>query len=414
MTNERPPGIDRRSFLAAAGLVPLGLGASGLGCFAPSAPPRTLVVLELVGGNDGLNTVIPVDDRRYAALRPRLSAVRRGAHALADGTALHPALRRLAGLGRDGGLAVVHGVGYAEPDRSHFRSRDIWHVADPSHQQVAASTTGWLGRAAAALALSDGVPAAAVGSLEVPLLLRTPDVTVPSLRRVEDFQWLAAAHAGPVPTESPSRRLADEAAAAGALDAGPLGHAARTMRLGLGMAERLTRELDRYRPAADYPSSALGRDLQLVARLAVSGIGARLVHVGFGGFDTHARQLPAHEALLAQLDAALAAFVTDVRAHGRSGDVAVLVHSEFGRRAAENASQGTDHGAGGPVFVLGPVTAAQAGPVPDLEQLVDGDVPGSIDFRRVYAELLRWLGADERAVLGGEFGPLGVLASTPR
>ena len=132
--------------------MPLWWGVGGRGAWLPRGDARTLLVLELVGGNDGLNTVIPADDDRYRALRPRLQAVRTGSHRLADGTALHPALAQMHRLVGDGGATVLHGVGYPQPDRSHFRSRDIWHVADPTHQKVASGTTGWLGRAADLLA----------------------------------------------------------------------------------------------------------------------------------------------------------------------------------------------------------------------------------------------------------------------
>jgi uncharacterized protein (DUF1501 family) len=388
---------DRRSFLQFCSALPF-LGGRSLGAWVPAGDDRVLLVLELVGGNDGLNTVIPVDDAAYAASRPKLQVVRQGAHALGDGTALHPALRRLHRRVLDGHGAVLHGVGYAGPDRSHFRSRDIWHAADPSLQRVEAQTTGWLGRAADLLA-SDaaGVPAAAVGGLEVPLMLRSRRATVPSLRRVEDFQWLSAVAPQPLPVDAPVRGLVDTAAAG----SGARAHAAATARAAVRLADDLTAALARYRPRADYPDTALARDLQLAARLTVAGFGTRLLHTALPGFDTHARQLPTHAGLLAQLDGALDAMLQDVAAHGHGDRVQVLVHSEFGRRVAENASQGTDHGAAAPVL----------GPVPDLQRLDDGDLVATADFRSVYAELLDWLGVEARQVLGGAFAPVGLVGS---
>jgi len=189
------PGCDRRAFLGGLLAAPFCGPLTSFSAWLPRGDERVLLVLELQGGNDGLNTVIPIDDKRYAAARPKLQAVRNGAHRLADGTALHPSLRRLAARITAGTGAVVHGVGYSKPDRSHFRSRDIWHVADPAHSKVGSGTTGWLGRAADLLARNGAsVPAAAVGGLEIPLALKSRTVTVPSLERVEDFQWLAAAH----------------------------------------------------------------------------------------------------------------------------------------------------------------------------------------------------------------------------
>ncbi len=403
------PMLDRRSFLQAAGAVPLWWTLRGGGAWVPRGDDRTLLVLELAGGNDGLNTVIPADQARYAALRPKLQAVRTGAHRLADGTMLHPSLARLHTLVTAGDATVVHGVGYATPDRSHFRSRDIWHVADPAHQRVGAATTGWLGRAADLLAAaSAGVPAAAIGGLELPLALKCNRAVVPCLRRVEDFQWRSPTTRAPLPAAAAVRAIPGAAGAAGA--AGELREfVAATARQGITLADGLANALARYAPRADYPGTLLGRDLRLCAQLVVAGFGTRLLHVAFGGFDTHARQLPAHAGLLAQLDAALAAFVQDLRAHGAHERVAVLVHSEFGRRAAENASQGTDHGAAAPAFVvLGVAPGGTVGDVPDLAQLDDGDPIAAIDFRRVYRDLLQWLGADATAVLGAAFPTAGL------
>ena len=395
--------IDRRSFLSGLGAVPLLWGTRSLGAWVPRGNDRTLIVLELAGGNDGLNTVIPTGDAAYTRLRPKLSAVQKGAFALADGTSLHPALAQLHAAVTAGRATVVHGVGYPNPDRSHFRSRDIWHVADPTHVRVAAGTTGWLGRAAdELLAGSEGMPAAAIGGLEVPLVLRGRHAAVPSLRRVDDFRWLAAHRREPLAMAAPTRALVTGSVAK---DAGDLrAFVAATAQRSVQLADELGRALTRYTPRADYPESALGRELQLAAQLVVSGFGTRLLHLAYGGFDTHARQLPTHAGLLTGLDAGLAALVADLQAHGRADSVVVLVHSEFGRRAAENASQGTDHGAAAPAFVLlGGARGGVIGTPPDLGKLDDGDPIATLDFRCVYRDLLGWLGVDATRVLGGEF-----------
>ena len=405
-----PLHFDRRRLLGAAAALPLWLHQHRFGYVAPRGGARTLLVLELAGGNDGLNTVIPVDDPLYAAARPRLSVVRKGAHRLDDGTALHPALPRLHRLVASGRAAVVHGVGYPQPDRSHFRSRDIWQVADPTHRHVTANTTGWLGRAADQLAAAGTVvPGAAIGGLEVPLALRAVRATVPSLRRVEDFQWLSPLAAAPVARGEPVRELVADRAEAGA-DASLRTFVQDRTQRALRLADDLERALAAYRPRATYPETQLGRDLRLAAQVVTSGFGTRLLHVSTGGYDTHARQLPTHQSLLAQLDAALDAFVADVMAHGRADDVTVLVHSEFGRRVAENASQGTDHGAAAPAFVLlGRVAPGAVGPAPDLQHLDDGDLVATMDFRRLYSDLLRWLEIDPAVVLGDDFESSGVL-----
>ncbi len=398
--------IDRRSFLQFCSALPFVHGPS-LGGWIPGGDDRVLLVLELVGGNDGLNTVIPVDDADYARLRPKLQVVRGGAHPLGDGTSLHAALLRLHRRIVDGRGTVLHGVGYPHPDRSHFRSRDVWHSGDPSLVRVEAKTTGWLGRAADLLAAdAAGVPAAAVGGLEVPLVLRSRRNTVPSLRRVEDFQWLSATGPQPLATDAPVRQIVG-----GGGHVGAGAYAAATAQAAVRLADDLTAALQRYEPRADYPDSALGRDLQLAARLVVAGFGTRLLHVGLPGFDTHARQLPTHAGLLTQLDAALDAMLQDIGAHGHGDRVLVLVHSEFGRRTAENASQGTDHGAAAPVFAFGGSGAGVVGPVPDLRHLDDGDLVATMDFRSVYADVLSWLGVDPAVVLGGAFASAGLLRS---
>ena len=397
--------LDRRSFLQAAAMAPLPFTVVGTGHWVPRGEQRMLLVLELEGGNDGLNTVIPIGDPQYPKLRPRLSEVRRGAHELDGGIALHRVLRRLHTRLQDGGGAVVHGVGYRNPDRSHFRSRDIWHTADPQHQQVRVDTTGWLGRAADRLASDIDVPAASIGSLEVPLLLRGRKVQVPCLQRVEDFTLQVATRGGKANQRRALQKVIGGQPNAGAL----LGYIARTASAAAEQADELRQALQRYAPKTEYPESALGRELGLAARMAVAGFGTRLFHLGFGGFDTHAQQLPTHQGLLAQLDAALDAFLDDLEGHGLLDRTVVLVHSEFGRRAAENQSQGTDHGAAAPLFVLGGgVRPGQHGVAPDLGALVDGDVPVTTDFRAVYADLLQWLRMDPGPVIGDAVQPLGL------
>lgn len=400
--------IDRRSFLLGASALPLALGR-GHGICVPRGDDRVLIVLELAGGNDGLATVIPVDDPRYATLRPKLQVVRQGARPLGDGTSLHQALEKMHRRFCAGEAAVVHGVGYPNPDRSHFRSRDIWQTADPSHVRVQHGTTGWLGRAADLLAAdSSGMPAAAIGALEVPLVLRATRATVPSLRRLEDFQWLGAAANAPIAARDAARDVVAKALAASGEDM--RSYAAATAQVAVRLADDLGSALARYRPRADYPDTDLGRELQLAARVAIAGFGTRLLHLSFGGFDTHARQLPTHRSLLMQLDAAIDAVCADLAGHGRARRTLLLVHSEFGRRAAENASQGTDHGAAAPVFaLLGDVVGGPHGQVPDLQKLMDGDVTASCDFRSVYHDALRWMGIDARAVLGAAFPSLSIL-----
>jgi uncharacterized protein (DUF1501 family) len=300
---------------------------------------------------------------------------------------------------------VIHGVGYPEPDRSHFRSRDIWHTADPTFQRRTSETTGWLGRAADWLAdRGAAVPGLSVGDLSVPLMLAGRRVVVPSLERVEDYQLLV----DPAGGQAGIRRAEIAALAAAGEDDRRAAELERFVRgvaqSSIASAERMQRALAAYRPRAEYPDGPLGRNLQVVARVLVSGFGTRLFHVSLGGFDTHARQLPAHEALLRQLSRGIGALVGDLAAHAVLERTTILVFSEFGRRLAENQSQGTDHGAAGPVFVFGDgLRPGLLGEAPGLADLDDGDLVATCDFRGVYGALLRRLGIDDVAVLGGEF-----------
>jgi len=406
--------VDRRTFLMGLGAAPAALDFPWQLSRARPAEDRALVVLELVGGNDGLNTLIPLGDDAYAKARPTLGEVRRGAHDVGGGFGLHPSLERTARRVVEGTAAIVHGVGYARPNRSHFQSRDIWHAADPSLRRVAADTTGWVGRVADQLTAAgrsardsaSGVPALRVGNGPVPLLVRGRRAQVPSIEGVE-AEPVVVDEAGGM---GDARRAALEARirslGTDAAD-GAEGALARAAQAALEQAARLREGARRYRAGAEYPDHALGRHLQTVARVRTSGMGCRVFHVEHGGFDTHARQLPSHAGLLRQLDGALAAFFEDLAAHGAADRTTVLVHSEFGRRVAENRSLGTDHGAAAPVLVLGGgVAPGLHGVAPSLTELDDGDLVMTCDFRRVLAACVGWVGADVSCLGEGFDGPL--------
>lgn len=406
-------GIDRRLFLESAAAAPF-VGSTVVGGFMrwmPAGDDRTLVVLEFDGGNDGLNTILPIEDRAWIQARPQLSSVRRGSHKLKDGFALHPNLVGVHRLMRDGVATVVHGVGYAGASRSHFKNRDIWHTADIHFGKMQADTTGWLGRAADLLA-GDGaaVPGLSVGSLRVPLILKAKHVVVPSVNRIEEYQMTVS------PGGDEVRRRAElvdllkkvretrETGKPGDDLRGFLGGVAKSA---VDNAEKLRESLKSYKAKAKYPDTALGRRLQLLSRIIISGFGTRLFHVNYSGFDTHATQLPAHAALMRQFSQAIEALVADLQAHGKLDSVVIMVQSEFGRRVLQNRSRGTDHGKAGPVFFLGgSVKPGLHGEHPSLTDLDDGDLKPGVDFRELYAAALRWLKVDPKKVLGGEFkGP---------
>ncbi len=343
----------------------------------------TLVVLQLSGGNDGLNTVVPHRQDPYFRLRPSLAHRTGTLHALDGDHGLHPRMGGLGKLYADGRVACVHAVGYPQPNRSHFRSMDIWHTADPVNPS---GGIGWLGRLADQVAESnDGsMPSMQVGAGNLPLALRGQHFFAPTVRDVRGMRLEGYGDRFDLYRD----RLLDNAEGAG--DLAFLRRAAKTTYRAATAMQALA-EAD---SPVDYPGHDLGRRLRLVARLISGGFGTRIFHLEHGGFDTHARQAAPHGTLLGQLSSGLSAFQQDLEKCGVADRVLVLVFSEFGRRVAENASRGTDHGTGAPVFLVGTkVAAGMHATAPNLEQLENGDVPFSTDFRRIYTTLERdWMG----------------------
>ncbi len=406
--------LSRRQFLlgAAWGSAAVTVGFGGPGLFgrvlyADGEGPfgregRTLVLLELAGGNDGLNTVVPYADDRYYRSRPILGVKRREVLRLDDHVGLHPSLAGLARLYEAGRAAIVNGVGYPNPNRSHFESMDIWHSGrlDPA---VAAASTGWLGRwlDGAESARRARIPALALAS-RLPRALSGSRVAVPA---IDDPAGFGAGPEGGAPLESLLRRE-PEGDGSSELD-----FLRRASGDALRSAEEIRRLATDVRTTVEYPATGLAGALRFVARAIDSDLGARLFFVSLGGFDTHAGQDVSHPQLLAELGGALEAFVKDLDRMDRTKEVLVLAFSEFGRRLAENASAGTDHGAAGPVLLVsGALSGGLHGAVPDLGALADGDLRYGVDFRSVYAAVLQdWLEADAAGVLGEGVEPLGHL-----
>ncbi len=407
--------IDRRQFVkgtAAAAAVSLGPRVHFLEAAAESLDAggegRALVVIQLAGGNDGLNTVVPFADPLYAKLRPALALPEAEQIRIDERLAFNAALAPLRDRFDKGEVAVVQGVGYPKPDRSHFVSTAIWQTA---RMEPHREPTGWLGRAIDAGSVAQAGRRAPLEALGLgpggltPVLYagRSP---VPSLLSLEAFSVQA------------DRRYPGDAAALRAALASlyattgtpPPGDAfiAEVGTTALKSSEALQAAAAGYSPMASYPQGPLGAACRLVAQVLTANLGARILHLTLGGFDTHANQRPQQRALLGQLAAGITALLDDLKAHGQSGRVAVMTYSEFGRRAQENASAGTDHGAASVAFLVGEkVAGGLHGPAPDLSQLQDGDVPFVVDFRSVYASVLRdWLSVPPDKILGPGFGDL--------
>ncbi len=375
---------------------------------APAPDGRILVLVQLAGGNDGLNTVAPFADDEYRRRRPSLALGRDTVHKLNDSLGLHPQMEGFKELFDAGTVAVVQGVGYPNPNRSHFRSMDIWHSARPDIEH---KRDGWMGRAMDAVArqLSGRAPGLALGTARLPLALVSTRVTVPTVRSLEDYQLQLGA-------DTPAnlklrRRMMRELAGNPASSDTDLDFLRRTAGTALDTAEKMSAIARDYQSAVAYPETGLGQRLKTVAQLIAADLGARVYFVTLDGFDTHAEQEGAHAALLGQLSGAVTAFAKDLKAHGLDKCVLTATFSEFGRRVKENGSLGTDHGAAAPLFLIGSaVKAGVHGAHPSLVDLDQGDLKHHTDFRQVYATLLeRWLGWPTQAALGGKFAPLPVI-----
>ncbi len=365
---------------------------------------RILVVVQLGGGNDGLNTVIPFGDDDYYRARPNIgipanNVLRFGD---ADGLGLHPNLAGFKELHDNGLLSTVQGVGYPNPNRSHFTSMDIWHTADPRQP----SGNGWIGRyfdntcngtpePNAAIAIGREAPKAMIGQINKPVSFETADL----------FRWIGKdLHESLDKPYEEINRGGDEIE--GVKDGTQLEFLTRTA-LNAQIASDQIRAAVRIRPLVEYPRNPLGQQLQMVAAMIRAELPTRVYYVSMGGFDTHAGQPGAHANLMTQLGSAILAFTKDLKAQGNDGRVLTMTFSEFGRRVKQNASQGTDHGTAAPMFLVGPmVRPGVLGYHPSLTDLDQGDLKFSVDFRSVYAAVLEsWLKTDSRPVLKGAFKP---------
>jgi uncharacterized protein (DUF1501 family) len=402
--NRRQFNASLGSLVAFSGSLPNFLGrtaAQAPTSERPGGRDTVLVVIQLTGGNDGLNTVIPFRDPDYARLRPTLKQT--NVHRIDDTIGLHDAMNGLHGLLADRALCVVQGVGYPNPSQSHFRSMDIWQAGSTD----AVTSEGWIGKSLR------HIPAAASfhlsGSNEpAPLALTGAPARVPSIATLGDFQLRQ--EAASADDRRRQRELLD-AVSRGAVGASPLDFVRRTAVETYASSRRLHEVGQNYTPRAAYPQTPLGNHLKLAAQLIDAGLGARLFYVTLDGFDTHASEAGTHPNLLRNLSDSITALYRDLAARGHGERVLIMTFSEFGRRAAENGSGGTDHGSAAPMLLVGGrVKPGIVGAHPSLTRLEDGNLRHHTDFRQVYACILeRWLGVPSRQVLGEAFTPVDVL-----
>lgn len=410
----------RRDFLATSSL--LGFGATvpaylaRTALAAPNADKAgakdtVLVVVQLTGGNDGLNTVVPFTNADYYKLRPNIAVAKDQVKKLTDDVGLHPAMAALAKLYTDdSAVCVVQGVGYPNPSQSHFRSMDVWHAASTAD----ALTEGWLGQSLK----KQPVPAfhLAGGNETAPLALTGAPVRVPSITSLDDFKLkTVSANAADAAAQKSAITSAAPPVANAPGSPNLLDFVSRTQMNTYASSEKLATIGKNYTPKVPYPTSALANKLKLAAQLIDAGIGARLFYVSIDGFDTHAGQggaTGAHANLLTQVSEAISAFYRDMASRGHDKRLCVMTFSEFGRRAYENGSKGTDHGAGAPMFLIGGgVKAGVVGEHPSLKGLKEGNLVHGTDFRQVYAAVLDgWLGVDSKPIVGDGFKAVEVFA----
>lgn len=427
------------SLLSAASTLPIFLGNTAT-LLAQSAPTTggkkrddaspILVIVQLSGGNDGLNTVVPYGMDAYYQYRRRLALQQKDLLKLADGFGLNPAAAGLKDLFDAGRMSIVHGVGYPNPNRSHFVSTDIWHTADPNLRQH----SGWLGRYLDAeccgsdpgkrdanakkeandapdplhgIALMQETPLAMMGERFMPLSFGDPD----------DLSWRnPKGDAAARETWEKLNNIDGKFSGLGSPVAQFLQRAALQAQVGADQIKEaaggaVAGPSGRRRRGRPNGPDALNNQLQMVARMIAADLPTRVYYVSLGGFDTHSQQMDRHARLLTQFGNSMRDFINTLNEDGLLDRVLVLAFSEFGRRVQENASGGTDHGEAAPLFLFGSaLRPGLHGQHPDLRKLNRGDLAHTVDFRQVYAAVLRdWLKIKPEEVLGPGFGPLRLM-----
>lgn len=399
--------MNRREFLKALGAIPLVFlapswlqrswaAANGADRSNREAWQRTLLLLELHGGNDGLNTVIPYGDPRYYQVRPRLAIPREQVKQLTPELGLHPALEPLMPLWEAKELAVVAGVGYDSPNRSHFRSIEIWETGSDSEQTL---DEGWLARLFARHPLPESFTAEGI-----------------VLGRGEAGP-LAGGHSRIVTLQDPAQflRQAELVRPVDRLTTNrALAHILEVQREIARASGDLERRLKQAAPpSVPFPSTRIGKQLEIAATLMSARVPAAVIKVTHGSFDTHAGQLNQHQRLLQELAEALTAFRASLRQAGLWDRLLVMTYSEFGRRVAENGSQGTDHGTAAPHFFMGGrVKGGLYGSQPPLADLQAGDLKYRVDYRSLYNTVIQnWWGLRGDLFGGSAFPPINCLGS---
>ena len=387
-----------------------------------------LVVLQMAGGNDGLNMVVPYADDIYYRSRPKLGLPADTVLKLNSYAGLNGKLTGLKALFDEGHLSVVQGVGYPNPNRSHFRSTEIWQTASDADRN---ESEGWLGRYFDnCCAGADPTVGVAIGE-EMPQAFAAKTPTGITFSQPEQFRWRPSekVEGRMSAEESFFRQLngsgggeetlltASEGGSIGAIpgksktDLSTIDFLQRTALDAQLSSDKILAIARKYESNVPYPQGRLAASLSMIARMIAGGLPTRVYYVSQGGFDTHAGQVNAHERLMGELNDALSAFATDLKQQGNFDRVLLITFSEFGRRLVENANGGTDHGAAAPMFIVGgAVKPGLFGKYPSLSDLDYGDLKFNTDFRSVYGTVLdKWLRAPSQVVLGRKFPALPII-----
>ena len=396
---------SRRSFLKQSSLIAAGTALAPYFINGMTSPfhdfsGKRLVIIQLSGGNDGLNTVVPYGNDIYYRERPQIAIQPDQVLKLNDELGFHPALTGLRSLYDEGLLGIINSVGYPNPDRSHFRSMDIWHTGSNSEENW---TTGWLGRYLdhaceqceapyQAIEVDDSLSLAMKGKRSKGMAMSAPDRLTNNIK---------GTHA-----EALAKMHGDKKH-----DNHQLGYLYKTMVETVNSADYISEKIKKYRSRANYPQNPFAANLKTIAELIGSGMETSVYYASMTGFDTHARQTVTQQRLLRQYSDSVSVFVRDLKESGELKNTVILTFSEFGRRVGQNASGGTDHGTANNLFVMGGSTKPGFfNQAPQLIDLDNGDLKFEIDFRRIYATLLDdWLGASSKAVLQRDFKSLNFI-----
>jgi len=397
--------FNRKQFIQAGSLATASLmlpkflkAFEGSGLVLPGN--KVIVILQLSGGNDGLNTVIPYRNDLYYKARPRLGITKDKALSLTDETGLHPALPAFKELYDDGSLSILNNVGYPNPDRSHFRSMDIWHTASQSTEYW---NQGWLGRYLDAQCQGCDKPTQAIEIDDVLSLAlkgeQVKGIAVKDPRRLygtaneKFFREVLKNHKDETGEQ-------------------PVDYLYKTMAETLSSADYIFQQSRLHPTNAEYPKTDLGNSLKTIASLIFSEINTKVYYVSLGSFDTHINQDGQQQRLFTEMNDAVKAFVKDLKQQHRFEDVLLFTFSEFGRRVEQNASAGTDHGTANNMFLIsgGLKQKGILNAMPDLADLNEGDLKYNVDFKNVYATVLKkWLNADDQLILNRKFDYLNFI-----